>query len=138
MRTLIPVDLEQDARLVANVILGIQPAQREFAQRFGKLFQVIAGRYFRDAGASDAAQEIFEKICKNDWAVLRQWDGHGALPAYLASVSRNVCLDTLRRRRAETGIDEVDEESDDRPDPEMQAAASELARCLKSALDALS
>jgi len=139
-RTLLPADVEADERLVANVLLGDRRAQREFAQRFQQLFQVVARRYFRDPVAGDASQDIFEKICKNDWAVLRQWDKRGPLPAYLAKVAKNNCLDILRRPQTEMGTGGADEDPDDRPwsDPESQAMASELLNCLKKALDALS
>ncbi|MEJ0070109.1 MAG: sigma-70 family RNA polymerase sigma factor [Pseudomonadota bacterium] len=56
----------------------------------------------RDLGeAGDLAQDVFVRLCKDDYRLLGQYDPARSAPAtWLTVVARSVALDSVRRRRA--------------------------------------
>ena len=59
----------------------------------------------------DAAQDVFVRLCAQDFRLLRTYDpARAGLPTWLAVVSRSCAIDLLRRRRQATEpIDDVPE-----------------------------
>jgi len=61
--------------------------------------------------ALDAAQDVFVRLCAQDFRLLKTYDpGRAGLPTWLSVVSRSCAIDHLRRRRQSTEpIDDVPE-----------------------------
>src|SRR5262245_45119868 len=59
----------------------------------------------------DAAQDVFVRLCANDFRLLKTYDpARAGLSTWLAVVSRSAAVDFVRRRRQATApIDEVPE-----------------------------
>lgn len=91
---------------IARLRRGDKPAWDGFVARYaGLIHGAVAGvlrQTGRDAGdAADIAQDVFVRLCKDDYRLLGQYDpGRAALATWLTVVSRSVALDAIRRRRA--------------------------------------
>ena len=83
------------------------------------------------AEAEDVAQETFEKL----WHHQDNVDPE-RVRAWLMRVTRNACLDRIRRRRPETPVDEERDVVSDAPvrDPSGDAERAELGRWLRQAI----
>jgi RNA polymerase sigma-70 factor (ECF subfamily) len=85
--------------------LGDQSAMAELYDRYSGIVYAVALRILGDTGAAeDALQEIFLQLWRNPGA----FDAaRGSLGAWLAVIARNRAIDSLRRRRPETDIEDV-------------------------------
>ncbi len=91
----------------------------------------LARYLLKDSGeAEDVAQETFIKL----WNHLDRVDADHVLP-WLMKVTRNACLDRLRRRRPETDIDQA--MADSEPGPAQSLHQDELGRWLRQAIAGL-
>ena len=88
------------------------------AKLFGVALRVLGNR----AEAEDAIQEAYLKI----WRNADRYQVNGLSPmTWLITITRNLCIDKLRARKAQgTGLDEVAELEDAAPGPEAMAMAS--------------
>jgi RNA polymerase sigma-70 factor (ECF subfamily) len=58
----------------------------------------------------DAGQEVFLKLCRDDYKLLREFDPKRAkLATWIGIISYSTAVDWLRRRRPTTNIDDVPE-----------------------------
>jgi RNA polymerase sigma-70 factor (ECF subfamily) len=107
------------------------------AREKNRLFS-FACYYLREASdAEDVIQEVLIKLWRH-WRSLDQ----GELAAWLTTVTRNACLDALRRRSRQerrTASDEglMEHVVDEQPGPARLAASAELGRNLIEAIRAL-
>lgn len=133
-------DQVEDEQLLSEVLLGERGAADKLYVRLDPIIKAIVRR-FTLADTEDAVQDIYARLCADDWRALRLWAKDGPLPAYIATVARNICKDILRRRRPETTFgDDPPEIQDDNPtaDPEATAIARQLHECIERAINALS
>ena len=109
-------------------------------RRFQSRVYSVAYHYMRDADeARDVAQDIFVRVYQR----LDGYDGSSAFIAWLLRVSRNVCIDRLRRRAArppasDLALDDGVELAGGGPSPEDAAANSDRKALLYRALHAMS
>lgn len=106
------IDVEALAR-------GDRRAWRAFVDEHAAIVpKVIArtlGEPLDSAAVSDAAQDVMERLCRDDYRVLRTFDPSRATArTWLAVIARNVAVDQLRRRRpddprAATSVDALEE-----------------------------
>jgi RNA polymerase sigma-70 factor (ECF subfamily) len=84
---------------------GDQSALAELYDRYSSVVYAVALRVFGDAGAAeDVLQEVFLQLWRNP----NSFDAaRGSLGAWLAVITRNRAIDSLRRRRPETDIEDV-------------------------------
>ncbi len=109
-----------------------------------RLFQgrvyAVARHYMRDAEeARDVAQEVFVRLYER----LDSFHGEEAFLPWLLQLSRNMCIDALRRRRARPrATDELDEResrfASTVPSPEQDSASRSLRDLLYRAMDRMS
>ncbi len=100
-----PPSTEDDSSLLALVQLADQHAMASLYDRYSKLVYSVALRVLRDpAAAEDVLQEVFMQIWRNPDSFTA---ARGSLGGWLAIVSRNRSIDTLRRKRPTTDIDDV-------------------------------
>ena len=100
-----PTPTEDDSSLLASVQQGDQPAMASLFDRYSKLVYSVALRVLRDpAAAEDVLQEVFMQIWRNPDSFTA---ARGSLGGWLATVSRNRSIDTLRRKRPTVDVDDV-------------------------------
>ena len=84
---------------------GDQSALAELYDRYSSVVYAVALRVLGDTGgAEDVLQEVFLQLWRNPGA----FDAaRGNLGAWLAVITRNRAIDSLRKRRPETDIEDV-------------------------------
>lgn len=100
-----PASSQDDSVLLGLVQKGDEQAMASIFDRYSKVVYSVALRVLRDpAGAEDVLQEIFMQIWRNPDSFVAT---RGSLGGWLAVVSRNRSIDTLRRRRPTDNIDDM-------------------------------
>jgi RNA polymerase sigma factor (sigma-70 family) len=95
--------LAQDA--VSDALLnGDSAAWESFVRRYGGLIvAAVRGIAATPGDIEDLAQEVFVRLCKDDFRLLRTYDpGRAAMSTWLTIVARSTARDALRRRRADS------------------------------------
>lgn len=84
---------------------GDQGALAELYDRYSSVVYAVALRVLGDTGAAeDVLQDVFLQLWRNPSA----FDAaRGSLGAWLAVITRNRAIDSLRRRKPETDIEDV-------------------------------
>jgi len=67
--------------------------------------------------AGDLLQDVFVKLCRRDFELLKKYDPHRSkLSTWVAVIARNIAVDHLRKRRPVTlSIDDISEPKDNPP-----------------------
>jgi RNA polymerase sigma-70 factor (ECF subfamily) len=97
--------LSPDAMLVSAIRSGDEQAMAQLYERYSPIVYSVALRVLGDTGAAeDVVQEVFMQLWRNPDV----FDAtRGSLPAWLAVITRNRAIDSLRKRRPETDISDV-------------------------------
>jgi len=91
----------QRESLPEALLRGEKAAWDAFVRRYGGLV-VAAVRGVAQAEVEDLTQEVFLRLCKDDFRLLRSYDpARASLSTWLTIVGRSTARDGLRRRRAE-------------------------------------
>ena len=87
-----------------TLLRGEKAAWDAFVRRYGGLVvAAVRGVAMAQAEVEDLTQEVFVRLCKDDFRLLRNYDPERAsLSTWLTIVARSSARDGLRRRRAET------------------------------------
>jgi len=82
---------------------GEKAAWDAFVRRYGGLIvAAVRGVAMAPAEVEDLTQEVFLRLCKDDFRLLRSYDpARASLSTWLTIVARSTARDGLRRRRAE-------------------------------------
>ena len=82
---------------------GEKAAWDAFVRRYGGLVvAAVRGVAMAPAEVEDLTQEVFLRLCKDDFRLLRSYDpARASLSTWLTIVARSTARDGLRRRRAE-------------------------------------
>jgi RNA polymerase sigma-70 factor, ECF subfamily len=100
-----PPSGQDDATLLNRVQRGDEDAMAALYDRYSKVVYSVALRVLRDpAAAEDVLQEIFMQIWRNPDGFVAT---RGSLGGWLAVVSRNRSIDSLRRKRPTESVDDV-------------------------------
>ncbi|MGH9598087.1 MAG: sigma-70 family RNA polymerase sigma factor [Edaphobacter sp.] len=100
-----PASSQDDATLLTLVERGDEPAMAALFDRYSKVVYSVALRVLRDpAAAEDVLQEVFMQIWRNPDSFVAT---RGSLGGWLAVVSRNRSIDTLRRKRPMEQVDDM-------------------------------
>src|ERR1700678_904449 len=91
--------------MVTALKAGDQSAMAELYDRYSSVVYAVALRVLGDTGAAeDVLQEVFLQLWRNPSA----FDAaRGSLASWLAVIARNRAIDSLRKRRPETDIEDV-------------------------------
>lgn len=94
-----------DAMLVSAIRSGDEQAMAQLYERYSGIVYSVALRILGDTGAAeDILQEVFMQL----WRSPDMFEAtRGSLPGWLAVVTRNRAIDSLRKRRPETEITDV-------------------------------
>lgn len=96
---------ETDSALMIRVQRREPDALEHLFRRYSKLVYSVALRVLRDPRlAEDLLQDVFMQLWHKPIDDLRQ---KGSLPALLAVITRNKCIDQIRKQKHTIGIDEV-------------------------------
>ena len=113
---------------LSNALLnGDSAAWEGFVRRYGGLIvAAVRGLAPIPGDTEDLTQEVFVRLCKDDFRLLRTYDpARAALSTWLTIVARSTARDALRRRRADSvPIDAV-------PEAQLAIAFVEPVRKLK-------
>ncbi|MEE8444864.1 MAG: sigma-70 family RNA polymerase sigma factor [Alphaproteobacteria bacterium] len=94
--------------LIAQLVGGDKGAWGQFVDRFSPVIYGAILKYLRRSArnldeAGDVAQDVFVKLCRNDFRVLRRYDPTRAkLSTWLTVIATTTTIDHLRRRRQQT------------------------------------
>ena len=98
-------DASPDARLVSGIRSGDEQALAQLYDRYSSIVYSIALRVLGDTGAAeDILQDVFMQLWRNPDAFDAS---RGSLPAWLAVITRNRAIDSIRKRRPESNIEDV-------------------------------
>ena len=91
--------------LVSAIRSGDEQAMAQLYERYSPIVYSVALRVLGETGAAeDILQDVFMQL----WRRPDSFDAsRGSLPAWLAVISRNRAIDSLRKRRPETDIADV-------------------------------
>jgi RNA polymerase sigma-70 factor (ECF subfamily) len=97
--------ISADLAMVTGLKSGDQGAMAELYDRYSAVVYAVALRVLGDTGAAeDVLQEVFLQLWRNPGA----FDAaRGGLGSWLAVITRNRAIDSLRKRRPETDIEDV-------------------------------
>jgi RNA polymerase sigma-70 factor (ECF subfamily) len=96
---------QEDSSLLTLVQTGDEQAMASLYDRYSRLVYSVALRVLRDPpAAEDVLQEVFMQIWRNPDSFTA---ARGSLGGWLAIVSRNRSIDTLRRKRPTTNVEDV-------------------------------
>ncbi len=92
--------LPQD-ELVAALARGEKGAWQAFVRRYAGLVAAAVRGLARDPGeVEDLAQEVFLRLCRNDFRLLRSYDpARAGISTWITIVARSTARDALRRHR---------------------------------------
>ena len=94
-----------DAKLVSAIRSGDDQAMAQLYERYSSIVYSVALRVLGDTGAAeDILQEVFMQL----WRSPDVFDAtRGSLPGWLAVITRNRAIDSLRKRRPEADITDL-------------------------------
>jgi RNA polymerase sigma-70 factor (ECF subfamily) len=97
--------ISADLAIVTGLKSGDQRAMAELYDRYSSVVYSVALRVLGDTGAAeDVLQEVFLQL----WRKPSAFDAaRGSLGSWLSVITRNRAIDTLRKRRPETDIEDV-------------------------------
>jgi RNA polymerase sigma-70 factor (ECF subfamily) len=97
--------MASDVALVSRIGLGDETAMAHLYDRFAAVVYAIA---LRVLGNTESAEDILQEVFLQLWRTPTAYDSsRGSLGAWLAVISRNRAVDSLRKRRPEIDIDDV-------------------------------
>ena len=85
------------------LLRGDGAAWETFVRRFGGLIiAAVRGIALNPGDIEDLTQDVFVRLCKDDFRLLRSYDpARAALSTWLTIVARSTARDALRRRRSD-------------------------------------
>jgi RNA polymerase sigma-70 factor (ECF subfamily) len=114
-----------DARLLARIARGDEPAFTTLVRRYERRFYTVARRMLgHDRDAEDAVQLAFLRVLLKAATYRDDWQGS----TWLYRVLTNVCIDACRKRRHETGTPDATEPSRVEPGVERLDVEAALRR----------
>ena len=115
---------ETDAALVSLASKGNENAFRELLDRHQGAVYGLAFRFLKDMQeAEDIAQEVFLRLYRTS----ADYKPQATLRTYLFRIAKNLCIDSLRKKRPEP-MDELPETIDDKTAFEQLSNAESMQR----------
>lgn len=89
--------------MIDALLRGEGAAWEAFVRRYARLIVAAVRGFVQGTGeVEDLTQEVFLRLCRDDFRLLRSYDpARASLSTWLTIVSRSTVRDALRRRRAE-------------------------------------
>ena len=119
-----------DESIVARCRAGDAEAWNELVERFARYVHAICVRGFRLS--TEDAEDVFQDVFAKTYTELHRLRDDTAIRPWIAQLTRNACIDRLRRAKPEGG-----EEIEEMPDPTDALADLELALDVHQAMQTL-
>ena len=127
--------MKDDMALVASALLGGPEMFGPIIERYrDAVFAVALSRLRNFDDAEDIAQEVFIEAFEH----LGKLSDPSRLGAWLRAITIHRCIDHLRLRRENIGLEEVAEQLEDNANPQAEAEQKELRAQVMSAIGQLS
>jgi len=97
---------QKDAELVVRLATGSAAAWQEFIDSFssaifGAVINTLRKSGYNSDDCHDVTQDVFVRLCKDDYRLLKQFDSTRAgLKTWLGVISSSTTIDHLRRKKA--------------------------------------
>lgn len=90
--------------LLAALLAGERRAWDAFVRRYaGLVVAAVRGIAQSPSDVEDFTQEVFVRLCKDDFRLLRSYDpARAGISTWITIVARSTARDAMRRRRAES------------------------------------
>jgi len=131
------------AEVVARLVRGDKEAWDAFVERFSPVIYAAVSRTLRgrpqgEAEIRDLTQDVFLRLCKDDYRLLSRYEPkRSTLVTWLTVVATSTTLDALRRKRGQTvALDDMPEEAA-AVDPVLPAPRLRIPKGLLSPRQAL-
>jgi RNA polymerase sigma factor (sigma-70 family) len=101
-----------DGAELASLVAGDKAAWDGFVRRYaGLILSAVRGLTREGTEAEDLLQEVFVRLCKDDFRLLKTYDpARAGLSTWLTIVARSTARDAQRRRRPpQAALDDVPE-----------------------------
>ena len=129
-----PKVIDPDGELVAAIAAGDQSAARELLNRHLTRLLNVA---YRLLGNRDDAEEVVQDVFLKVWTHAVKWEpGRAKFETWMHRVTLNLCYDRLRRRK-EVNVEEMPDQTDERPGPAETLQQSQIAMQVRAAMQEL-
>lgn len=126
---------DEDALLLLRFASGDQSAARELTLR---LTPPVLRQAWRILGDRDEAQDVAQEAMLRLWRAASEWrQGEARVTTWLYRVTRNLCIDRIRRRRPSMDIEDAPELADPGMAEVDRLVADQENRQLAAAIGAL-
>ncbi len=123
-----------EADQIARAAAGDERAQAALVNTHMPRVYAVAKRMLKDAvEAEDVTQEAFIRA----WKALPDWEPRAKFSTWLHRVTLNLCYDRLRRKREQTGADELPERVDPGLRPDEAFDQAQKVQAIEIAIDDL-
>lgn len=127
--------MKDDVALVASALSGDPEMFGPIVERYGDaVFAVALSRLRSFHDAEDIAQEVFMEAFEH----LDRLSDPSRLGAWLRSITIHHCIDHIRLRKGNIGLEEIIEQIDTDPDPQTEIEQKELRDQVMDAIGQLS
>ena len=116
--------------LIKQFLSGNQHAFNMLAYKWQKPLYNFCLRYIGD---TDCAKDIVQMVLLKIYQKLRTLDDHSKFTSWIYSITRNLCLDEIKRKKHDS-IDFREFEIEDSKNYENEVTKNDMANVLKSAL----
>ena len=135
MAAMLDTGEDEDAVLLARFADGDQAAARILTER---LLPGVLRQAWRMLGERGEAEDVAQEAMLRLWRQAGTWRaGEARISTWLYRVTRNLCIDRIRRRRSASDLDAVAEPADPAPSVLERLAGTERSRALAAAIAAL-
>lgn len=99
--------VDSDTRMIASLVNADRSAWQEFVRQYARIVSHAVRQTFRyrgidvaEAEVEDSTQEVFLKLTRDNFRLLRRFDARRArFSTWLMAIGRNHAIDQIRRRQ---------------------------------------